>query len=152
MQMTSTQNQNYWLVPGTGPLPLKLGMSISQVDSILGSGFIPAKSTSDKSSRWYSGVLVTFESLNHTLVWVGIETPNRVYYKDVNLFDLNGVQSLVDHMGQDAMDCVGYTVFDDLGVACDDFSSQDERDRTVCVFAPGTWSVKSDKRISVSGK
>lgn len=143
--MTALRNNTFDIVPYTGALPLRFGMPVEQVHSLLGD---PQSISTLWDKSGYSH-LWTKPELN--IGFTNDDTLNHVGFvpRDISL-SLNGTTIWTTHSRSDPnpallrfdpnpRECFGFLVYLDIGITTTQFHDDDSSQHALCVFAHGAY-------------
>ena len=131
--------------PYVGAGPVTLGMSSGDVSGLLGPPSRVLKNREGDRQEYREGLIVTYARADDRLADITLTPPAFALYEGRDLLALENPISFLRAFDSAPLEAVGIIVFLQLGISLTGFDSPGDPQRSVGLFAKGTWESLRDR-------
>jgi hypothetical protein len=125
--------------PLKGPLPIRFGMSESDIEAVLGPPLGKSKNRRGEPDWDYGEFAIRFAKDGTGVDEVSFLPAAYVMFDRLDLFNDAGAFNDVIKRSKEVYECVGFIVLPELGVTFTGFHDNNESDKAISVFRKGRW-------------
>lgn len=140
--------KKFLLDPFVGTDILKFGMSLEEVEQLLGPADHVSKNHLGQRVEFRAYMKVGYSKSDDLVSYIGFgRQMEEIYFGDLNLFrtDPIGVLRILGSLDPDPKHYLGLVVFLGLGITLTGFQDQDESQKAVALFEAGYWDTRLGK-------
>ena len=127
------------LLPGVGAGPLRLGMTVRQIEQAAGSPRMRRRNTLGETEYVYDAVSVVFGGDSQRVVEVAVTPPARPQYKGRDMLGEEDAWKEAVRDDGNPYEYQGFIVLLSLGMTLTGVHDDDPSQKAVTVFAEGRW-------------
>lgn len=124
--------------PYKGVGPIKFGMSIKEVEKILGAPSKTLNTPGRKLREFRGGIIITYSHDTQTVDEISCTHGEMIFFHDKNLLQ-DDVVSYLEKYDNEPYKAIGGIIFFKLGVAISGYHNGDESQKNVIFFKQGIW-------------
>jgi hypothetical protein len=127
------------VLPLVGVGPVRFGMSPAEVAAVLGGASRTRTTSLGEAEEVRDGITVRYDKATHGVVEIAIDTGISLTLGATPILEGDAPIAALLQRSRDVVECLGFLLFLDLGIAVTGFHDGDEEQRAVTLFAAGRW-------------